>query len=151
MRQLSGLPLSSRLLLLQAILLMPCIGISLRICGFARTRVLLASLLKGRSRSANSCTAEVQRAEVIAQMVKIAANHGFFHARCLHQSLALWGLLTGENIPSEIKIGIPKKTYEYFNAHCWVECCGFKLNDTELMHQRYAVFPGDTSGISATK
>jgi|SRR6266404_6365388 len=69
-----------------------------------------------------------QRARAIARLVKIAAHHGLYRARCLPQSLVLWSLLRQNGIESEIRFGIRKEEGQ-LHAHAWVECLGIALNE----------------------
>ena len=63
--------------------------------------------------------AAIELAQRYAQLTAIAANHGLYKAKCLHQSLVLCHLLRKQGLPAQIRIGVQPKP-QPFQAHAWV-------------------------------
>jgi Transglutaminase-like superfamily len=144
LRRFSALDSEARWLFLRAALLLPLIGLSLRVRAFRFTQ---AALLRFSSRSlpsfaglpANSDKSFVdgKKAALIARMVRAAARHSPKKPSCLEESLALWFLLRRQAITCELRIGA-RKVGGNFQAHAWVECDGQALHDTEEVYRHYA-------------
>jgi hypothetical protein len=64
----------------------------------------------------------------IARMVRVAAEHGPFRAKCLEQSLVLRWLLLRRGFDARILFGARKED-EQMQAHAWVEVDGVALNE----------------------
>jgi hypothetical protein len=114
--------------------------IGMRLAGFRRWQAVLASLAP----SPAACNAEqgsVNSARAIARMEQSAANHLFFRANCLQQSLTLWWLLQRRGIAAELRIGA-RKDAGRFEAHAWVESSGVVLNETSESHLHFVPFNG---------
>ena len=77
--------------------------------------------------------------QVTARIVRIAAEHGFYHAKCLEQSLVLRWLLYRRGIDAQIFFGTRKED-EQMQAHAWVEVNGVALTEDDAVHQHFSRF-----------
>jgi hypothetical protein len=140
----------ARKLFWRAAVLLPQIGISLRLRGFKRT---LEALQKSPPSAAPTQTKNATTADAVqmtCRMTKAAARYGLIRPTCLVESLALWYLLERQKIPVSLRIGV-RKTAHKFEAHAWVEYAGAALNQTEQQHQHYAVFENAFSDLPGEK
>ncbi|MEO1428197.1 MAG: lasso peptide biosynthesis B2 protein [Cyanobacteria bacterium J06632_19] len=137
-RKIWRLDRNSQWLLLQALLLLPLVAISLKFWGLKRTQTGLARLLPSAKNQVENSLRHSQIIKTIA-MVRLAARYYQPWANCLKKSLVLWGLLRHQGIESELRIGVQREAIK-FEAHAWVECEGFVLNDTPDVRDRYAMF-----------
>jgi hypothetical protein len=134
-------------LLLQAFLVLPLMGLGLRYLGWGR---LHARLAQGQLPAQKPGPEELMpRAQVTARMVQAAARYGFCRPNCLPQSLTLWWLLRRQGIRSDLRIGVNPKGGG-LEAHAWVECQGWVLNDHDQVHRQFvpfhqAIIPGGDS------
>ena len=136
-RRFSALERPAREVFLRASVLLPLISISLKFRGFRKTK---ASLDRSLSLPCGSQNPEAQaRAVLTAQMVRAAGHYGIGQPNCLMVSLALWWLLAGQGIASDLRVGV-RKDGEKFDAHAWVECGGVALNEPESRHQHFRAF-----------
>ena len=141
------LPGSDRLLLLQALLLIPLVAISLKVLGFQRTQSFLTRLAPKSIRataqaSANAPSPDVDllsQVRTTARMVRIAVRYNSPWNNCLKQSLVLWWLLRRQGIDSELRIGV-KQEGGKLEAHAWVEYDGKVLNDSQDVRSRFTMF-----------
>jgi hypothetical protein len=128
-----------RLLLLQAVALLPTTALALRLAGFRRCQAALARvapLTAGRDAADGRAINEGRR---VARMVDTAARHGPCRAACLTRSLLLWALLRRRGIDGDLRIGVRKEAGR-FQAHAWVELRGTVLNDGRDVHERFRAF-----------
>jgi hypothetical protein len=107
-----------RRLLSQALFLLPCVALSLKIQGFQRTYALLNKF---------SCTLKssppiLDPLFTTSRLFKIATKYHRW-AVCLPKSLVLWFLLRCQGIVADLQIGTRFKDGE-FQAHAWVEYQG---------------------------
>jgi len=124
--------------LLQALLMLPLIGLGLRLLGLRRLQGLLSRWpLKKPALVPEETISAIAQAQ--ARMVQIAARHGLYRATCLRQSLALWGLLRYQGIETNLRIGV-KSSDDGLEAHAWVERQGQPLNDALDMQQHFNPF-----------
>ncbi|MEO8001895.1 MAG: lasso peptide biosynthesis B2 protein [Arenimonas sp.] len=121
-------------LLLQFIFWLPWIAFSLKFFGYLRTRNFLSRHV-AKSELHQADTAELARAERIAQLLSIAGRHGFMYATCLRQSVLLEYWLKRQGLAAEIKIGVRKEN-AMFDAHAWVELNGIPLAQDDLEHHQ---------------
>jgi hypothetical protein len=129
---------SDRLVFLEALGLLPLTAIGLRGLGFTRfygDSNRWADAQAGKSLTENA----IPDAQRTARLVQLAARKGLYHASCLEQSLALLWLLRREGIAGELRIGVRKEAGQ-LQAHAWVECLGFPLNESADVGQRYRRF-----------
>lgn len=138
-RKLRQLSRFERRMLLKAVLLLPVIGIALRLFGFKRLQSIMIRLTletKILSLVPKETLPDVKKT---ARMTRIAAVYGPYRGKCLEQSLALWYLLRRQGIKSDLRIGA-RKEKNRFEAHAWVEFMGRPLNETESVYQRFTPF-----------
>jgi hypothetical protein len=143
------LPGRERLLLAELALLLPTIGLGLKLLGVRRTfRLLERSLFVARRSTASDDIddASLLTAARLGRLVDIASRHGPYAATCLRQSLALWWLLRRRGLSGELRIGVGKEESE-LRVHSWVECDGQVVNDRAWVGDKYAVFAGLNQGL----
>ena len=128
------LRLSSRemLVLTQAASLLPACRLACRFVTFARLQTL-------SDRMARPARANRLQPEVAARLVGIAAEHGFYRARCLEKSLVLRWILCREGVDARIILGARKDENE-MQAHAWVEVDGVSLDDVNDIHRPFSPF-----------
>jgi hypothetical protein len=114
--------------------------LGLRLAGFRRWQAAVAWFAPPLAASVTEQNS-AHSARVIARMEQSAANHLFFRANCLEQSLALCWLLHRRGIAAELRIGA-RKDAGRFEAHAWVESSGVVLNDTSAGHLHFVPFDG---------
>lgn len=131
------LPGSDRWLALRCVLLLPAVGVALRVIRMPRLQPLLNRYAISEFDIADAVA--VQRGRQVASIVRSVARQGFYPAKCLEQSLAVWYLLRRERIPVDICIGVrmPKQVLE---AHAWVEYRGTVLEDSDSLVPQFARF-----------
>ena len=125
-------------ILVRALLLLPAIGLGLRMVGFRKVQAMLNA-----SRATDSCelapNAALKIALAAAPMVSIAARRGLYRANCLPTSLVLAHLLRKHGIAVDLRIGV-RKVAGALEAHAWVEHYGQPLNDAMDVHERFPAF-----------
>jgi len=108
---------------MQAAVLLPAIHFALKFCTIARLQLIGArAVIESRRRSLSP--------QHTARMVRIAAQHGPYRAKCLEQSLILRWLLLRQGIDARILFGA-RKEEERMQAHAWVEVNGVALNEDD--------------------
>jgi hypothetical protein len=137
LRRFKELPPGGRGLFLRAAILLPLVGLSLRLRGFRATQSTLQKLLS--TPASHPDKSKTVEAAVVARAIRSAGYRGFGSPSCLEKSLTLWWLLSREGIASEIRIGT-KKDGNTFEAHAWVECDGTALNEPQETHKHYRAF-----------
>lgn len=162
-RKLQLLSAHERRLLVQAFVLLPVTFLGVNVLGVSRwyrCLATLASLGTNFNRSPKYSggvvpggalviteRAAVGQARVIAHLVKIAVERGFYNARCLQQTLVLWYLLKQSHIESEIRFGARKLAGE-LQAHAWIEVGGIALNEESEVCLHFAPLESDArSGL----
>ena len=138
-KQLRALSLQEWCLIFIAMLLLPIVALSLRIGGFNKTKAFMSHLISAQSSQRSLDEIKIEKANITARMISIAARVGPYRANCLKQSLLLWWFLARQDISSEIKFGVPKTPGEPFGAHAWVECDGASLSDSQKYYQQFSV------------
>lgn len=138
-KQLRALSLQEWWLMLTAMMLLPVVALSLRIAGFNKTRDFMSHLFSAPSSQRSLDEIKIEKANITARMISIAARVGPYRANCLKQSLLLWWWFARQGISSEIKFGVPKTPGESFGAHAWVECDGASLSDSQRYYQQFSV------------
>ena len=118
---------ADRLLLLQALIMLPLTSVALRLTGFRRWQVVLSQL--GHRQPNNHADPENMRhrSRAIARMVRLATIHGPGRHKCLTEALVLWSLLRARGLEGELRIGVHKSERE-FQAHAWVTFAGIPLS-----------------------
>ena len=130
------LTIKERLILLEALLLMPLAGLLLRLLRYQKVLHGLQRLTPlGRRQPDEVAAEELKR---VGELVNIAAWRGVYTATCLRRSLVLWWLLRRRGFDSQVRIGIRKNGGE-FTSHAWVEWEGVVINDTADIADLYIV------------
>src|SRR5271165_3595507 len=129
----------ARKLFRRAAVLLPFVGVSLRLRGYRKTQEWLqVRLERGRAVLPMPATSKVI-VEKTCRMVRAAVHYAMPRAGCLEESLTLWYLLALQGISASVRIGVPKQT-DHFEAHAWVEHEGVALNQPEEVHHHYVPF-----------
>ncbi len=143
LQRFSSLDPEARGSFLRATLLLPVISVSLRIRGFQATQESLLRFLahpqQVSQQDSTHTLPDVERTQLTAHMVDAAVRHAWRSSTCLEKSLALWWLLRGQGIASELRIGA-RKIDGKFEAHAWVERQGITINEPQDLHRHYAAF-----------
>ena len=137
LKQLKELKLSEWQVMLTAMLLLPLIALALKMKGVKWTQRFLADHRKTGLPAPEG--QQLEKAQSVARMVSVAANHGLYRTNCLKKSLVTWWLLARRGIKTELKIGVNKDEGE-FSAHAWVEYQGNVLVDTADVGERFSAF-----------
>ena len=165
LRKLRALSWEERWLLVQASLLLPLTALVVHTIGVGRWQRVLArhtpfkstSISDSRFATAKSTgttedsgegPSSIQKARMIAKTVRVAAQHGFYQANCLEQSLVLCWLLARKGIESELRFGARKEDVR-LEAHAWVECCGVPLNEAADVHEQFRPFEAVAAVVRA--
>lgn len=119
-------------LFLRAFLMLPLVDLELRLRGWRRCHVRLASWARR-----NATTTEIPP-ERIAWLVARAARNVPWPATCLRRSLVLWALLERGGAPGDLRLGFRRQDGA-FEAHAWVERNGIPLNDRRDVRAQYTV------------
>ena len=126
-------------IVVKASLALPVTRVGLRLAGFRRWRVTLASLTPAGGEDSFPRSSKLESARLIARMETIAARNLFFEPTCLERSIVLWWLLRSRGIPVELRVGARKQA-ERFEAHAWVEFEGTVLGDDAGVHDHFVPF-----------
>jgi hypothetical protein len=142
---------AERWLLVQSLLLLPIIHLALILLGYARLRRALETLSPlNSSMKAIAETANVQRAQEIARIVSLAAQHGLYRATCLRRSLLLWWFLRRDGMAGKLRFGIRVFNHR-LEAHAWVEYQGTVVDDAAGLHKDFQalheVLPSTALGL----
>ena len=134
---IQGLAWRDRWLLLQAGLLVPVLGLALRVISFRRTYSLLRRLAPETDHAA-STDPETASARVlqVARVVGMASRHTPTPNSCLHRSLALWWLLRRRRFDGHLHFGA-RRQQSGFEAHAWVEHNGVVVFDDLVPDRDY--------------
>ncbi len=135
---------SERLLLIQAVILLPVLALAVNIGGLRRTRVFLERLAPEPASEVSK--EQIEQAATIARLVRIAARYNQPWTKCLSRSLALWWLLRRHSIASNLHIGVRREQGK-FEAHAWVECQATILNDSSEVRDQFRAFNRPITGI----
>lgn len=137
LNKVRGLSPKYRRLLFQSVLLLPCIHVALIFLGYIRLRRVMEKLIPSKTIVGPPSDSEgIQRAQEIARIVSIAAQHGLYKATCLRKSLLTWGFLRREQLAAKLCFGV-RMSHQKLEAHAWVEYNGIVLNESENVHERY--------------
>lgn len=132
-RHVAALSSGERVLVLQALLLLPPVSIARRLISFKRLRGLIARLPR-----LGAVTAGESQARRAAELVSAVAGNLPFNTNCLERSLVLWALLKQRGITSDLRFGV-RQEKTHLDVHAWVEVDGLVLNDRPDVGQRYTV------------
>ncbi|MBK9316708.1 MAG: lasso peptide biosynthesis B2 protein [Acidobacteria bacterium] len=121
LRKLLDLDYHDRFLLCQSLLLLPLVGLMLKLLGFRRSGNILTHLVIRKSRLwDNQVESRLMKARRAAWLISVASVWGAYRANCLERSLALWCVLGRLGIESQIFFGA-RKVDGKLDAHAWVE------------------------------
>jgi hypothetical protein len=112
-----NLPGLDRVVLMQALALLPALSVGLKLFGFRRVYQLLSQWAPNPDDNPKVNQEHVER---IADLVGKAAWRGFYPVTCLPRSLSLWALLHRSHLPGELCIGV-RRSETGIQAHAWVE------------------------------
>jgi hypothetical protein len=115
--------------------------VGLRLAGVRRWNLVLARLAPRTTEGATSTSSMMPSARTIARMESAAARNLFFRPSCLERSMVLCWLLRVRGITAQLRVGAQKQQSR-FEAHAWVECEGFVLNDPDETHIHFVPFDG---------
>lgn len=127
------LALTARLLLM-----LPLIGLALRLFGFRRVHRWLAWRSAGTVQRRRRADRDPR--SIAAVVVHVNRHLLPYQSRCLLESSALWYLLRRDGHAADLLLGA-RTLMGPFEAHAWVELCGEALNDTRLVRDIYVPFP----------
>jgi hypothetical protein len=143
LRRFSSLDSEARGIFVRAAVLLPVIGVSLKLRGFRATQESLLRFLahpqQPSQQDSARLLADVERIQLTARMVNAAVRHATRGSTCLEKSLSLWWLLGRQGIASELRIGA-RKVQGKFEAHAWIEHQGVAVNEPEDLHRHYGTF-----------
>ena len=146
LRRFSALGWRAQTLFLRAVVMLPLVGLSLKLRGFKATRATLHKTVSPATPQIASDSLNKQIG-LTAHMVNAADRHGLVHPSCLVKSLTLWWLLGQQGIASEFRIGV-RKEGGTLEAHAWVERDRVALNEPEERHHHYAAFDAALASLS---
>ena len=138
LRSFAALPASDRLVLVQAMIILPATGLGLR---WFHMNQLTGWMRRIADLRASKAVAQDLQGEALRtrRLVGVAARNGLYAGTCLSRSVTFWWLLRRRGVRSDLRIGVRKQKGE-FEAHAWVECDGIVLNDRAERLQGYAAF-----------
>ena len=129
------LSIGERLIFVQALFLLPLVGLVLRL---GRYQSVLSALQKATPMKERRSKADpLREARRTAELVNAAARRGLYDATCLRRSL--WWMLRRRGIDSQLRIGA-RMEGENFSAHAWVEYQDKVINDSPDVRKQYAIF-----------
>lgn len=134
-RKLKKLSRSEFALLVQALLLLPITAFCIKLFGFRRLYAAIAKY----GQTPYKLVPSKRDIYTIVGIVTLASKRSFYRPNCLQKSLVLWWLLRRQSIESELRIGVRKQD-ERLEAHAWIECQGYVLNDTNDVARRFLPF-----------
>jgi len=123
----------------RAAVLLPLVGLSLRLRGYGRTQAWLQARWERRSPASPQIGKGKEIVENTCRVVRAAVRHGMPRATCLEASLTLWYLLRLQGIPANLRIGVRKQA-NFIEAHAWVEHEDAALNQLVEAHRHFAPF-----------
>ena len=125
-----------------AAVLLPLVGVSLRLRGYRRTQEWLQARWERRNAALPQTASSKDIVEKTCRMVRAAVHYGMPGASCLEASLTLWYLLRLQGICASVRIGV-RKHMNLFEAHAWVEHEGAALNQLQEVHRHFAPFDSE--------
>ena len=132
-RRFLALDWRERRLLVALLLALPALRIALRHVGFTRTRAVIERWTARYPKRPPS-RRDMETAESLAELAKIAGRRAPLAATCLPQALAVHAVLRRRGLDPELRIGV-RKAEDRFEAHAWVELAGWPLAQPGLDHQ----------------
>lgn len=150
MRKWRGLGPRERRALQTALVLLPAVGLALRVAGFKRVHAWLlperaAGCPPGQGNPGGG-PGDLDTARQLARMVDIAGRRGIYQGNCLSRSLVLARVLAQHGIPFDLRIGVRKQGGR-LDAHAWLECEGAPVNDSADVGLRFLPFGGSVTDL----
>lgn len=136
LRQWWQLPLRERPTLLLLMVLQPALTVSLHRSGFRKT-INRVNALSRHPAPRNATEAELEAAERLAQLARIAGRRSLVTTTCLRQALAVYGLLRRRGLQPELKLGVDRQPGQHPDMHAWVELEGIPLAQPQLRHREF--------------
>ena len=118
--------------MVEAALLLPATGVSLRVGGLRRTWRWL-----NRPATAPADSPADLIDPVAGAVAAVAYRFPLYRPSCLTRALVLHHLLLRRGIPAELRLGVSTAGGQ-FAAHAWVEHDGQVLNDSPAVTRQYA-------------
>lgn len=119
-------------LLLALLVALPALRLVLRWLGYTRTRAVIEHFT-ARYPKRTPSHRDLEQAESLAELAKIAGRRAPLAATCLPQALAVHAVLRRRGLDPELRIGV-RKADDRFEAHAWVELAGWPLAQPGLDH-----------------
>ncbi len=132
LQKLLQLSLPELIILAQAAVLLPVVRVAFQF-------VTIAHLQRLSGRMDRPCTVNSLAPGNVARLVRIAAEHGLYRARCLERSLVLRWILCRQGVDARIIFGARKAETE-MQAHAWVEVDGVSLDEENDIHRQFSPF-----------
>lgn len=120
-------------LLLALLVALPALRLVLRWLGYTRTRAVIEHFT-ARYPKRTPSHRDLEQAESLAELAKIAGRRAPLAATCLPQALAVHALLRRRGLDPALRIGV-RKSDDRFEAHAWVELAGRALSQPALDHR----------------
>lgn len=133
------LTVAEKLLLVQALALLPINAVCLQLFGFNRWQAVLTRTIAESGAQSPATQEQLVYAQTLGRIVNIAAAHTIHQATCLPRSMTLWWLLQRRKIASELRIGVCKDA-AIIKAHAWIECRGVVINDRSDVSRDFIAF-----------
>jgi len=131
------LPGSDRILLSQALILIPMVSLGLKGIGFRRVYRILD---RWASIPIVAPPAHLGRVERIADLVGKAAWRGIYPVTCLPRSMSLWAVLRRHAIQANLCIGV-RRSEAGIQGHAWVEVNQLPLLERVEINQEFVQIP----------
>jgi len=144
----AALSRDERRLLVGLTVMLPAIGVALRLAGVRQTCRMLLGAGSGTAAEVPLAVEAVHTAKALARLVDIAARHGPYRATCLRRSLALCWLLRRRGLPARLRIGVGLAEGP-MSAHAWVDLCGVPIDAHASVSDFYSPFPELGERLSA--
>jgi len=132
-----ALPGSDRMLLSQALILIPTVSLGLKVIGFRRVYRILD---RWAPIPDDSSPANLGQAHKIADLVGKAAWRGIYPVTCLPRSMSLWAVLRRHAIQANLCIGV-RRTEAGIQGHAWVEVDQMPLLERVEINQEFIQIP----------
>lgn len=129
------MPGYERRLSMEALALLACTTVGLRVAGFRR----LSRFVARAAAVSRHVPAPQPSPASAARAVERAGHYLPADSRCLARSTALWWLLRRHGYCPELRVGA-RKAAGAVEAHAWVELAGQVLNDLPDVGQRFVPF-----------
>ena len=132
LQKLLRLSLPEVVILAQAAALLPVVRMACRFVRIAHLQRLSGRL--GRPSSRHSLPPDV-----VARLVRIAAERSLYRAKCLERSLVLRWILCRKGVDARIIFGARKENNE-MQAHAWVEVHGVSFEEENDINKLFSPF-----------